>query len=115
MTPHEELEARLVRDEARLAFDEARIAEESEEIRENRLLETTSLRDAQPSKGPLIARCPAGTRVVSGGAAVRGAARGVALVANAPDGDAAWMATAVATTRRVWRLVVTAVCATGGG
>jgi hypothetical protein len=77
--------------------------------------EVTTLRDHQTAKGPLVARCPPGMRVVSGGAAIRGAAHGVAITASAPDGAAAW--TGTATSRdpvRAWRLVVTAICAAGG-
>ncbi len=72
--------------------------------------------DARPVKGPLAARCPAGSRVISGGAAIRGAAAGAALVANEPDDATGWTATArvVSRERPVWRLVVTAVCAAGG-
>jgi len=75
-----------------------------------------SLTDARPTKGPLTARCPAGSRVISGGATIRGAVHGAALVANAPDGDSAWTATArvVRTSPPAWQLVVSAVCAQGG-
>ena len=64
-----------------------------------------------------LARCPAGTRVISGGAAIRGAVSGAALVTNAPDGGTGWAATArvARNDRPAWRLVVTAVCARGGG
>src|SRR5262245_33390802 len=66
-------------------------------------------------KGPLTASCPAGTTVVGGGAAVDGAAR-VAITTSAPEGDGAWTARAAAidTPSSPWRLVVTAVCASGG-
>jgi hypothetical protein len=76
----------------------------------------TSLTDAQPIKGPLTARCPAGTRVVSGGAAIRGAAHGAAIVDSAPDGAAGWTATARVVRRPApaWQLVVSAICARGG-
>ncbi|HWK28951.1 MAG TPA: hypothetical protein VNS09_20485 [Solirubrobacter sp.] len=72
--------------------------------------------DARRSKGPLVARCPSGTRVLSGGARIRGAVKDAALVVNAPDGDTGWTATARVTTTpaRTWRLVVSAVCAAGG-
>jgi hypothetical protein len=67
------------------------------------------------TKGPLAARCPAGKRIVSGGATVDGRTTGVSLVSSAPDGDAAWTATARArTASRAWRLTVTAICASGG-
>jgi hypothetical protein len=67
-------------------------------------------------KGPLTALCPVGTRVISGGAAIEGAARGAAIVSNTPDGDAAWSAVARVTRSPApaWRLVVTAVCVSGG-
>ncbi len=75
----------------------------------------SSVLNAEKTKGPLAARCPAGTHVVSGGAAVGGRTTGVSLVASTPDGDAGWTATAHArTTNRAWRLVVTAICASGG-
>jgi hypothetical protein len=71
--------------------------------------------NAQMTKGPLVARCPAGTHVVSGGAAVVGRTTGVSLVSSIPEGDAAWTATARArTANQSWRLTVTAICATGG-
>jgi hypothetical protein len=72
--------------------------------------------DARRVKGPLTARCPVGSRVISGGAAIRGAAAGAALVANAPDDVTGWTATARVASgkQRAWRLVVTAVCAAGG-
>jgi len=76
----------------------------------------TTVADARPVKGPLLARCPVGTRVISGGAAVRGAVTGAALVSNAPDDGTGWTATArvARSDRPAWRLVVTAVCARGG-
>jgi hypothetical protein len=76
----------------------------------------SSVTDRQPIKGPVLARCPVGSRVISGGAAIAGAARGAALVSNAPAGTTGWTATARVARRDapVWRLVVTAVCATGG-
>jgi hypothetical protein len=78
-------------------------------------VEATTLRDRQTAKGPLVARCPPGTRVLSGGAAIRGAARGVGIPASTPDGDAAWTATGASRdAHRAWRLVVTATCAAGG-
>jgi hypothetical protein len=66
-------------------------------------------------KGPLSASCPSGTTVVAGGAEVDGAAR-VAITTSAPDGTGAWVARAAAidTPSSPWRLVVNAVCATGG-
>lgn len=74
-----------------------------------------SVIDAQMTKGPLVARCPAGTHVVSGGAAIGGRTTGVSLVSSTPDGDAAWTATARARNgSRPWRLTVAAICASGG-
>jgi hypothetical protein len=46
----------------------------------------TSGTDARRTKGPLSAQCPVGTRVMSGGATVHGAVRGVAIVRSAPRG-----------------------------
>jgi hypothetical protein len=79
-------------------------------------VQAATVTDARPVKGPLTARCPAGSRVISGGAAIRGAAAGAALVANEPDDGTGWTATArvVRRERPAWRLVVTAVCAAGG-
>lgn len=81
------------------------------------LVRETSVTNAQRVKGPLVARCPVGTRVLSGGAAIEGAATGASLVRNTPDGTTAWTATAQVsrTPPPSWRLVVTAMCATGGG
>jgi hypothetical protein len=75
-----------------------------------------SLTDARRIKGPLTARCPAGSRVISGGAEIRGALRGAAIIANTPDGESTWTATArvARTPAPAWQLVVTAVCAQGG-
>jgi hypothetical protein len=68
-------------------------------------------------KGPIAARCPAGMTIVSGGAAVDGTSRGVAIARSAPSTGDEWVAVA-STYRRPaapWRLVVTAVCVSGGG
>jgi hypothetical protein len=77
---------------------------------------TTTTADTQRIKGPVVARCPAGTRVLSGGAAIHGAATGASLVRSEPDGVSAWTATARVTQSRMprWRLEVSAVCASGG-
>lgn len=68
------------------------------------------------TKGPVAARCPSGMRVVSGGASVDGTSHGVAIARSAPDAGETW--TAVANSYRAptvpWRLVVTAICVTGG-
>jgi hypothetical protein len=76
----------------------------------------TTVTDSRRAKGPLLARCPAGTRVISGGAAIRGAVTGAALISNTPDHGTGWTATARVARgdTPAWRLVVTAVCATGG-
>lgn len=72
--------------------------------------------DARAIKGPLVARCPAGSRVLSGGARIRGAVTGAALVTNAPDAGTGWTATARLASKplRTWQLIVSAVCAEGG-
>jgi hypothetical protein len=72
--------------------------------------------DDQATKGPLGAHCASGKRIVGGGAAVAGAAHGIAIVRSAPKGQD-WIATAVANSKVTspWRLEVSAVCATGGG
>jgi hypothetical protein len=76
----------------------------------------SSATDASKTKGPVIASCPRGSRVVSGGAAIRGALQGAALVANGPDGNRAWSATARVARRDApsWRLEVTVICGVGG-
>ena len=76
----------------------------------------TSLTDARPIKGPVTVQCPAGSRVISGGATIAGAARGASLVTNAPDGTHGWTATArvARSDEPPWRVVVTAICAVGG-
>lgn len=72
--------------------------------------------DAGRTKGPLMAACPNGSRVVSGGAAVDGATRRIGIVVSAPQGRSGWTATAHASgsPAPTWRLVVTAICAAGG-
>lgn len=77
----------------------------------------TGVTNTDRTKGPLTVRCPAGTRVLSGGAAVQGAAAGASLVRNTPDGTTGWTATAHVdrTPEPSWRLVVTAICAATGG
>ncbi len=81
------------------------------------LVQETSASDTQPSKGPVTARCPSGTRIVAGGAAVDGVSSGVAIVRSSPqDADAlVGQAEAFGAPAGPWRLVVTAVCAAGGG
>ena len=68
-------------------------------------------------KGPVTASCPAGTIVIAGGASLDGTTSGIALVESAPaEGQAGWTARAQAfePTTTDWRIVVTAICATGG-
>jgi hypothetical protein len=79
-------------------------------------IDASSATDARATKGPLVARCPTWMRVISGGAVVEGAVRGVAIVRSAPDGPGAWSAVAQGqrSSTTPWRLVVSAVCATGG-
>lgn len=76
----------------------------------------TSATDAQRVKGPVVARCPAGARVIAGGGAIAGAAAGAALTRSAPEGEDAWAVTARVAQSTVprWRLDVTAVCAATG-
>lgn len=67
-------------------------------------------------RGPVLAYCPTGTRVVGGGASIDGARSGVAITTSTPSGTTAWSAEAVAASgiTTPWRLVVTAICAHGG-
>jgi hypothetical protein len=102
---------------ARVADDAARLGGLPARVYLSRLsdVRATTVTDARRVKGPLTARCPAGTRVISGGAAVRGVATGAALTRSEPEDGTGWTATArVASARRAWRLVVTAICAAGG-
>ncbi len=71
--------------------------------------------DTERTKGPVVAQCPAGRRIVGGGAAVDGVSSGVAIVRSSPDAND-WVAVASAygRTGAPWRLVVTAICAAGG-
>ncbi len=70
--------------------------------------------DERRTKGPVSARCPAGSRVLSGGAAIEGTTRHAALVSNTPEGEDGWSATGHVAADLPWRLVVTAICAAGG-
>ncbi len=72
--------------------------------------------DSAGVKGPLSAICPAGFRVLSGGAAIEGATRGIALGTSTPRHGDEWVAVARRYRRSAhdWRLVVTAICARGG-
>ena len=69
-----------------------------------------------PRKGPITVTCPAGTRVIGGGAAIRDATAGVALVRSEPNGTTGWVATAeeFGVASAPWHLVVSAICAAGG-
>lgn len=66
-------------------------------------------------KGPTAATCPSGSRVVGGGAEVQGASN-VALIESAPSGTSAWTAIAGSQggSTPSWKLIVYAICATGG-
>ena len=76
----------------------------------------TSVTNTERVKGPIVARCPAGARVVSGGGAIRGAVTGAALTRSTPEGQDAWAASGRVARTQVpsWRLEVTAVCTTSG-
>lgn len=71
-----------------------------------------TVRSAGREKGPLVARCPVGLRVASGGAEVRGVASGVAILRSAPIDGQGWLGRAASVGRggAHWRLVVRAVC-----
>jgi hypothetical protein len=81
-----------------------------------RTVQVASLTDTEAIKGPLAAPCPAGFRIISGGAAVEGVPSGVAILRNAPSGSGEWVAAAAEfdSPGGAWRLVVTAICAEGG-
>lgn len=103
--------ARTARDSARLGGLPSRVFLSA--VVDVRAASTT---DARRVKGPIVARCPTGSRVISGGASIQGAANGAAIVTSAPDDGAAWTATArvARTPAPSWRLIVSAVCAEGG-
>jgi len=67
-------------------------------------------------KGPTLASCPSGSKVIGAGAEVQGASN-VAIIESAPSGTAAWSAIAglQGGSPPSWRLVVFAICASGGG
>ncbi|HEX6026982.1 MAG TPA: hypothetical protein VFZ00_33600 [Solirubrobacter sp.] len=100
------------------ARDAARLGDVPAHSYVSRLFEVSasSPTDASELKGPVVAGCPRGSRVVSGGAAIQGAIRGAALVENGPVGDSAWTATGrvVRSPAPSWRLVVTVICGVGG-
>lgn len=62
------------------------------------------------------AACPAGARAIGGGGWVEGTTEGVGLVESRPAGSDAWhvAARAFGIPSGPWRLVATAVCASGG-
>ena len=80
-----------------------------------RIVQTATDRTSASLKGPTVARCPSGARVVGGGAEVQGSST-AALIESAPSGTSAW--SAIAASRNgstgTWLLVVYAICATGG-
>ncbi len=81
------------------------------------LVQAQSDSNTDEAKGPVTASCPADTIVIGGGASLEGTTSGVAIVESAPaDGQTGWTARAQAfvPTTTAWRLVVTAICATGG-
>lgn len=79
-------------------------------------ISASSITNTDAVKGPVVARCPAGARMLAGGASIEGAATGAALTSSAPEGRDAWTARArvARTPAPDWRLVVTVVCAAGG-
>jgi hypothetical protein len=81
-----------------------------------RLVQTASPTSTRRVKGPVSVACPAGMRLLSGGAAVDGTSHGVALVRSGPTSGREWVAAATAYSRPTvpWRLVVTAICGAGG-
>jgi hypothetical protein len=81
------------------------------------LVEAQSDSNTDEAKGPVTASCPADTIVIAGGASLEGTTSGIAIVASFPaEGQTGWTAQAQAfvATTTAWRLVVTAICATGG-
>jgi hypothetical protein len=80
-----------------------------------RTVRVSSATTSDAVKGPLTAFCPEGTRVISGGATVEGAVRGVSIVSSGPS-EHGWTAVARRTGGHFtpWRLVVTVIYAKGG-
>jgi len=76
------------------------------------LVEVASVSSQQGYKGPVVATCPSGTKILAGGAIVEGASA-VAVTSSGPAGSTSWSASAAAFAPTVddWRLVVTAICA----
>lgn len=82
-------------------------------------VQASSNADPADVKGPVVAECPDGSQVLSGGAAIvgsGGAGVPVALVLSTPSGNG-WAASArtYAETDAGWQIDVTATCATFGG
>lgn len=80
-----------------------------------KIVQAATDRTSAALKGPTVATCPSGSRVVGGGAEVQGASN-VALIESAPSGTSAWTAIAGVQggSTPSWALVVYAICATGG-
>lgn len=80
-----------------------------------KVVQTATDRTPAALKGPTVASCPSGTRMIGGGAEVQGA-RNVAIIESAPSGTTAWTAIAARQTGSApsWNLVVFAICAAGG-
>lgn len=75
-------------------------------------IETTSPSSSTLSKSVFLA-CPAGKRLIGGGARVTGGSPRVAILTSFPDNDNVWRASAAETTSTVanWTLTVYAICA----
>jgi hypothetical protein len=75
-------------------------------------VKAVTVRSAGREKGPLVARCPSGLRIVSGGTEVRGVASGVSILRSAPIDGQGWLGRAATAGRGAprWRLVVRALC-----
>ena len=80
-----------------------------------KIVQAATDRTSAALKGPTVATCPSGSRVVGGGAEVQGASN-VALIESAPSGTSAWTAIAGSQggSTPSWRLVVYAICVSGG-
>ena len=80
-----------------------------------KIVQTATDTTSAALKGPTVATCPSGTRVIGGGAEVTGA-RNVAIIESAPSGTSGWSAIAGLQTGSApsWGLTVFAICAAGG-
>jgi hypothetical protein len=76
-------------------------------------VETTSPSNSTTTKSVFFA-CPAGKRLIGGGARVTGGSPRVALLTSFPDNDNIWRASAAETTATAasWSLTVYSICAT---